>query len=118
MQCYREKGGSLEGFEFKGFDPFNPPTNIKCEPLMYWSKGFDKHQMNWHISCKELYALILACEKWRLWLVPDTFVAFNDHANLVESDSILQASRRTTLSSDRAREVSFLASARELRKPS
>ncbi|ETO00778.1 hypothetical protein RFI_36662, partial [Reticulomyxa filosa] len=51
-------------------------------PIEFISKKFDKHQLNWHTSEKELYSVIYALQKWRHYLLLRKFTVYTDHKNL------------------------------------
>ncbi len=52
-------------------------------PVEFHSKKLGKYQKGWHVSEKELFAVVDACRKWRHFLVPRPFVVYTDHRNLV-----------------------------------
>ena len=58
-------------------------ANDDLVPVEYMSKQFDVHQRNWHCSEKEIYAVIVACEKWRKFLLRRRFTIYTDHRNLI-----------------------------------
>ena len=53
-------------------------------PCEFWSKKFDLHQKHWHVSEKELVAIVLTLEKWQRYLLGHHFHVFTDHKNLIE----------------------------------
>ncbi|ETO06177.1 RETRotransposon-like family member, partial [Reticulomyxa filosa] len=56
--------------------------DVVLVPIEFISKKFDKHQLNWHTSEKELYSVIYALQKWRHYLLLRKFTVYTDHKNL------------------------------------
>ena len=54
------------------------------EPCEYWSRKFQDSESRWHVSEKELAAIVYSLEKWEKYLLGPHFVVFTDHRNLVE----------------------------------
>ena len=46
----------------------------KLEPVEFWSKAFDRNEMHWHVSEKELVAAVWAMEKWQKYLYGRKFI--------------------------------------------
>ena len=57
--------------------------NKRLVPIEFWSKTFQTTQVNWAIWRKELYAIILALEKWRALLLSSRTTVLSDHKNLM-----------------------------------
>ena len=51
-------------------------------PCEYWSKMFSENEKHWHVSEKELSAIIYSVEKWSKYLLGKHFYVFTDHKNL------------------------------------
>ena len=51
-------------------------------PCEYWSKLFGDNEKHWHVSEKELSAIVYSLEKWRKYLLGRHFYVFTDHKNL------------------------------------
>ena len=48
----------------------------------FLSKALAKSQLRWHVSEKELYAVVYALQKWRHLLIQRKFTLYTDHRNL------------------------------------
>ena len=55
----------------------------KLHPIQFASKKLTKHQLNWHVAEKEVYAIIWALEKWKKYLLPHHNTIITDAKNLV-----------------------------------
>ena len=53
-------------------------------PCEFWSKKFGTHEKHWHVSEKELVAIVWTLEKWQRYLLGHHFDVYTDHKNLVE----------------------------------
>ena len=53
-------------------------------PVEFWSKKFQKHELHWHVSEKELVSIVWSLEKWESYLLGKYFEVYTDHRNLVE----------------------------------
>lgn len=51
-------------------------------PVAYLSKKFNDTQSRWNTSQHELFALVLALIKWRVYLIDKPFLVMTDHAAL------------------------------------
>ena len=62
-----------------------------CE---FWSKKFTETEMNWHVYSKELSALLLALEHWRIYIQASPFptIVFTDHCNLIHLYNLVKIS--------------------------
>ena len=58
--------------------------NGYLEPIEFASRKFNKNEQNWHVSEKELVAVVWALQKWIRYLLPNHFTVFTDHKNLEE----------------------------------
>jgi transposase InsO family protein len=56
---------------------------LELVPIEFLSKKFDQTQRHWHVSEKELYAVVYSLQKWRSYLLLRTFIIDTDHSNLV-----------------------------------
>ena len=61
----------------------DPETGL-YNPVEFGSKLFNPTQQNWHVSEKEIFAVVHFTEKWRYLLMNDEFVIHTDHLNLQE----------------------------------
>ena len=52
------------------------------EPCEFWSKLFDTNEKHWHVSEKELAAVVYSLEKWSKYLLGNKFYVFTDHKNI------------------------------------
>lgn len=50
--------------------------------VAYVSRMLDKHQKNYQISEKELFAIVFACRKFRHYLIDKKFLVLTDHSAL------------------------------------
>ena len=53
-------------------------------PVEFWSQKFGKHERHWHVSEKELAAIVYSLEKWERYLLGHHFHVYTDHRNLME----------------------------------
>ena len=58
--------------------------NGYLEPIEFASRKLADNELNWHVSDKELIAVVFALEKWIRYLLPNHFIVFTDHKNLEE----------------------------------
>ena len=58
--------------------------NSILHPVEFWSSMFDKNQVRWHVSEKELAAVVLTLEKFAKYLLNQKFFVFTDHKNIRE----------------------------------
>jgi hypothetical protein len=56
-------------------------------PVAFESRKLDKHQVNYPVHDKEMYAIMYALEKWRPFLLGNHFKVFTDHRSLVHFKS-------------------------------
>ena len=56
--------------------------NDKLCPCEYWSKLFGDNEKHWHVSEKEVAAIVFSLEKWQKYLLGRHFYVFTDHKNL------------------------------------
>src|SRR5687767_15525001 len=68
--------------------------NEQIVPIEFISKQLKKHQLNWHISEQELYAVVYAINYWRQYLLLRSFTIYTDHKNLEYLFKIGRASCR------------------------
>ena len=54
------------------------------EPIEFASRKLSSSEVNWHVSDKELIAIVFALNKWIRYLLPRHFTVFTDHKNLEE----------------------------------
>ena len=54
------------------------------EPIEFASRKLKKSELNYHVSEKELVAVVFALTKWIRYLLPSKFTVFTDHKNLEE----------------------------------
>ena len=54
----------------------------KLYPCEYWSKLFGDNEKHWHVSEKEVSAIVFSLEKWQKYLLGRHFHVFTDHKNL------------------------------------
>ena len=54
------------------------------EPIEFASRKLAANELNWHVSDKELIAIVFALNKWIRYLLPRHFTVFTDHKNLEE----------------------------------
>ena len=52
------------------------------EPCEFWSRLFSDSEKHWHVSEKELSAIVFSIEKWAKYLLGKHFYVFTDHKNL------------------------------------
>ena len=58
--------------------------NGTLEPIEFASRKLHKNELQWHVSEKELIAIVFALNKWIRYLLPRHFTVFTDHKNLEE----------------------------------
>ncbi|MDY7090545.1 MAG: RNase H-like domain-containing protein, partial [Actinomycetota bacterium] len=58
--------------------------NEVLEPIEFASRKLSQTEQNWHVSDKELVAIVFALNKWIRYLLPRHFTVFTDHKNLQE----------------------------------
>ncbi len=58
--------------------------NSVLEPCEYWSRKFNDTEAKWHVSEKELSAIVYSLEKWEKYLLGPHFHVYTDHRNLEE----------------------------------
>ena len=51
-------------------------------PVEFWSRLFKESECHWHVSEKEMSAIVLTLEKWRRYLLGRKFTVYTDHLNL------------------------------------
>ena len=54
----------------------------RLEPVEFFSKMFGPSERCWHVSEKELVAIVWSLEKWSKYLLANKFQVFTDHKNL------------------------------------
>ena len=59
-------------------------NNGILEPIEFASRKLASNEVNWHVSDKELIAIVFALNKWIRYLLPRHFTVFTDHKNLQE----------------------------------
>ena len=52
------------------------------EPCEFWSRLFSDSEKHWHVSEKELFAIVASLEKWSKYLLGKHFYVYTDHKNL------------------------------------
>ena len=52
------------------------------EPCEFWSRLFSDSEVHWHVSEKELSAIVFSLEKWSKYLLGKHFYVYTDHKNL------------------------------------
>lgn len=80
----------------------------KWHPIAFWSKQFKKHELNYHVHDKELFAILEACMRWRPYLLSIPFFElFTDHKNLQYFKTKKVLSQRQLRWSEKLEEFNF-----------
>jgi hypothetical protein len=77
------------------------------QPIMFFSKGFNKQSLNWHVGEKECYGLVFALLKCRRFIEFGECIIFTDHRSLLY---MTNGMKNNTISPKVHRWMSFLLS--------